>query len=270
MVQGGGVSNPVREPSLPTIKRLFAESGCRCAFPDCEALIVLATGEIIGEICHIKARNTRGPRYDRFQSDADRQSYDNLLLLCPTHHKTIDAQPESYTVDVLYEMKFQASTKYGRPERMSDEIFGRALLAKLNKFTIVKNSGNIALNSPGAIQAGTLVFKSSRNINKINSPPETIGSDGDATRYVKHLIDRYNEYARSEPSRTRKFQFAVIYKVIEREFGSNWKLINLNRFEDVCTFLQTRIGRTRIGKLNAAKGYPLFSNFEEFTVKYRK
>lgn len=258
------------EPSLPTIKRLFAESGCRCAFPDCATQIVLDTGEIIGEICHIKARNARGPRHDPAQSDVERQGYDNLLLLCPTHHKTVDAQPAVYTVDVLYEMKLQAAAEYGRPQRASDEIFGRALLAKLNEFNITGNNGNIALNSPGVIQAGTLVLKSSRSSSKINSPPGTIGSDGDATRYVKHLIDRYNEYAKSEPSRTRKFAFAVIYKAIERKFGSNWKLISLNQFEDVCTFLQNRIGRTRVGKLNAAKGYPLFSSFEVFTLKNRK
>ena len=258
------------EPSLPTIKRLFAMSGCRCAFPDCETLVVLESGEIIGEICHIKARNARGSRYDPDQSEAERQGYDNLLLLCPTHHKIIDAQPAAYTVEVLHDMKAQTAAQHGRPERASDAIFAGALLAKLRDVTINGNSGNIAINSPGAIQAGTVVLKGTRSTTKFNSPPGTIGADGDATRYVKHLIERYNQFAKSEPSRTREFQPAVVYTAIKREFGSQWQMISLDRFAAVCTYLQNRIAKTRVGKSNAARGYPLFSSFEEFTLKHRK
>lgn len=257
----------VTEPSLSTIKRLFAMSGRRCAFPDCEVPAVLETGEIIGEICHIKARSPRGPRYDADQSEAERHGYDNLLVLCPTHHKIIDVQSVAYTVDVLQDMKSYAESQYARPQQASDAIFAKALLEKLRDVTIKDNSGNIAINSPGAIQAATIVLKNARSITSINPPPGTVGSDGDATRYVKHLIDRYNEFAKSEPSRSRAFSHAVVYKAIEREFGSSWKLISLDHFEDLCIFLQKRIAKTRIGKNNTAKGYPIFSQFREFISK---
>jgi hypothetical protein len=70
-------------------------------------------GAIIGEICHIKARNERGGRYDPRQGEAERQGYDNLLLLCPTHHRTIDAQSEAFSVELLKQMKAQAEAAHG-------------------------------------------------------------------------------------------------------------------------------------------------------------
>ncbi len=39
-------------------------------------------------------------------SDDQRNSFDNLLLLCPNHHKLIDdLEPDRHTVEVLEEMK---------------------------------------------------------------------------------------------------------------------------------------------------------------------
>lgn len=258
------------EPSLPTIKRLFIESGRRCAFPGCETPLVLESGEIIGEICHIRARNARGPRHDRNQSEAQRQGYDNLLLLCPTHHRVIDAQPAAYTVEVLQEMKAQAIANLDGPERPSDRIFAGGLLGKLRDVIINDNQGNIAINSPGAIQAGTLVVKSTRGTTKINPPPGSIGADGDARRYVKHLIDRYIEFAKSDTSRTGQFKPAVIYATIKREFGSQWELVSLDRFSGLCAYLQQRIAKTRLGRSNAAKGHALYSSFEAFKLKHEK
>ena len=50
-------------PSTPTVKRLFAVSGNRCAFPGCTLpLVDQASSEVLGEICHIQARSPNGPR----------------------------------------------------------------------------------------------------------------------------------------------------------------------------------------------------------------
>jgi hypothetical protein len=100
------VSDPRRNPGQPAIKRLFARSGNRCAFPGCpEALVRVDT--IVGEICHIKAASPNGPRYDEHQTDADRQSETNLILLCANHHKMVDTSPDIYTVNWLLSVKAQ-------------------------------------------------------------------------------------------------------------------------------------------------------------------
>src|SRR5262245_10584647 len=91
-------------PSQPTLKRLFAKSGNRCAFPKCKAEIVQHE-TVVGEVCHIKAAGPNGPRHDPQQSAAERHGYDNLILLCGNHHTVVDDDTESFTVDRLLRMK---------------------------------------------------------------------------------------------------------------------------------------------------------------------
>jgi hypothetical protein len=256
------------KPSLSTIKRLFAQMGRRCAFPGCTMPIVDENGAIIGEICHIRARNAGGKRYDSDQNEAERQGYDNLLLLCPTHHRTIDAQPEVFSVNLLLDMKAQAEANNRQPERSEDAFFAAALLAKLSDNIINDNTGNIAINSPGAVQAGTLILKTMSSKTRILPPVGSIGADGDKRRYVKYLIDRYIKFAKAGPGRDTSFKPAVIYASIKREFGSQWELISLTRFADLCIYLQSRICKTSLGKINAAKGQALFSSFEEYMHKH--
>jgi hypothetical protein len=91
-------------PTEKTLKRLFAESGNRCAYPDC-AIRVVQGSTILADVCHIKAANAGGSRYDAKQSAAERNGYENLILLCPTHHRLIDDDPKTYTVGYLLHMK---------------------------------------------------------------------------------------------------------------------------------------------------------------------
>jgi len=61
----------------------------------------------LGEMAHIKGNNPGSNRYDAMQSDDERNSYENLILLCPTHHTLID-KPENeahYTAEKLHQMK---------------------------------------------------------------------------------------------------------------------------------------------------------------------
>jgi len=60
---------------------------------------------IIGDECHIVAQEQDGPRGEYPLDLEQRDKYNNLLLLCKVHHKLIDDQPNTYTVDHLREMK---------------------------------------------------------------------------------------------------------------------------------------------------------------------
>ena len=92
------------KPSNPTIKRLFARSGNRCAFPRCTATLI--DGDtVVGKICHIKGAKPGSARYDASQSAAERHGFDNLILLCGRHHDVIDADEEAYTVERLLKTK---------------------------------------------------------------------------------------------------------------------------------------------------------------------
>jgi hypothetical protein len=256
--------------SAPVIKTLFARSGNRCAFPDCPELLVRDDGHIAAQICHIKASKRGGPRFDPEQSTEERHGASNLILLCANHHAVVDAQPHAYTVEVLEEMKGLAEKNFGRAERNSDLIFARALIGASGSVSVIGNKSNVAINSPGAIQAQTIVLKQPRKATSIVAPPGTIGADGDALAYVKRLIDRYNEFAMREPSRDRKFSHGAIYVAIRSKFGCQWNLMPMHKLEELCTYLEGRIARTRVAKSSAAKGRATTLSFEDFVVKYRK
>lgn len=255
------------EPTEKTIKRLFALSGNICAYPGCLLPIVESAGTITGEICHIRARSQGGPRFDANQTNDERHGYDNLILLCRHHHKIIDAQPDIYTADALQEMKGVHEGVVGRQEQAADGFFAKILLNDFHRISVVGNSGNVAINSPGAIQAKTVNVRTTRRTVSVNAPPGTIGADQQASRYLQYLIKRYNEYASANNQRSRKFNYGAISKNIESRFGATWKLLPVEKFYAVCEYLQQRISKTIIAKLNASKGHRSFSTYSEFIEK---
>ena len=86
-----------------TVKILFALSNNICAFPGCNSPISENSEIITGDICHIKAKSPGGPRFDSEQSDNERNSFENLILLCKRHHKIIDSDTVKYSVKSIIE-----------------------------------------------------------------------------------------------------------------------------------------------------------------------
>lgn len=119
--------------STITIKRLFAVSGNKCAFPSCQVPISdEENATIIGEICHIEASSPGGPRYNSMRSDEERQAFENLVLMCANHHKVIDGNPGSYTVDQLKKIKAEHEQKYANGKEPSDDVVIKLLLQNIN------------------------------------------------------------------------------------------------------------------------------------------
>lgn len=91
-----------------TRKLLWGKAGNSCALCKRE-LIVGGDSEsdptIVGQECHIRSGKQGGPRYDADFPPEWIDSYDNLLLLCPTHHRIVDDQPVKYVVDELVRTK---------------------------------------------------------------------------------------------------------------------------------------------------------------------
>lgn len=55
-------------------------------FSECSNEIIDESGNVIGKICHIEASEEEGSRYNPNQTDNERRSFDNLILLCEKHH----------------------------------------------------------------------------------------------------------------------------------------------------------------------------------------
>lgn len=99
-----------RNYTKPTLKVLFALSGNRCAHPECNQTLVESATEDseavpIADICHIYASAENGPRGKSDLTQQELNSPDNLILLCPTHHRIVDRQHESYPAETLKEWK---------------------------------------------------------------------------------------------------------------------------------------------------------------------
>ena len=126
------------------------------------------------------------------------------------------------------------------------------------------NSGNVVIASPGAIVGQTVNVKTARNIVKVQPPAGTLGADPDACRYVQYLITRYNKLASADKDRAKPFSHGAISRTIEANYGAKWQLLSLADFDRLTGYLQTRIGKTRIAKHNAARGGRSFSSFSEY------
>lgn len=102
-----------RPPKPSTIRALFAKSRNVCAFPKCEHQLVEGDNLYVGDICHIEAAKPQGPRYNPHSTDDERRGYSNLILLCLAHHRRIDFDENTYTVEVLRRMKRRGEAKIG-------------------------------------------------------------------------------------------------------------------------------------------------------------
>ena len=88
-------------------KLLWGRAAGICSNPECrDDLTVLLEGAAaynVGEMAHVIARRPGGPRG---VPEGGADSYENLLLLCPTCHRKVDKAPEgTYPIDLLFGWK---------------------------------------------------------------------------------------------------------------------------------------------------------------------
>lgn len=106
------------------IKLLWARCAGHCANPDCKAEL---TGKLekhdlpLGEMAHIIARAPDGPRGN---GEGGNNSYENLVLLCPSCHNLVDKAPDGFPADMLLEWKKQTEEAVERIG--SERKFGTA------------------------------------------------------------------------------------------------------------------------------------------------
>lgn len=252
------------EPAIRTLKRLFALSNNQCAFPQCEAPIIESSGTVTGIICHIKARKKKGPRYDDNQTEEERHSFENLVLMCARHSKQIDSEPARFTVETLHDIK--ALHERNGPIELSIEDGKRvdALLANYRSINV--HTKKVTIEKANVIHTETVQMKSSRSKVIIAPMDGTIASDRLSRNYVKHLIDRYHEFAKAQPGRV--FVYSAIYSEIKKRFGAKWDDVSLSKRSSLVTFLHTRIDGTMLGRINHSKGHQNYSTLEGFREKY--
>ena len=118
--------------SAQTRKLLWGRAHNLCSFATCWQALTAdevdgRTGEgfavVVGEEAHIRSGSAGGPRYDPDYPGADVDKYENLMLLCPTHHSLIDAHNgDAYDAKTLVKMKRRHEEQQGRKDRISSTI----------------------------------------------------------------------------------------------------------------------------------------------------
>lgn len=106
-------------------KRLWARSGNICSFPGCNIELVpeKQANRVIGEQAHIRGEKPGAARHDPGQPPEERESYQNRILLCPTHHVQVDADPETWPVERLLEIKAGHEEQLAR-NRLFPQLLG--------------------------------------------------------------------------------------------------------------------------------------------------
>jgi hypothetical protein len=87
---------------------LVALSQGSCDFPGCRTPIMVFLGsepEVNVEPARIRGTDPDGPRYAPGLTPEARDAYDNLLLLCVPHRKTIDRDEKAHPVELLESWK---------------------------------------------------------------------------------------------------------------------------------------------------------------------
>lgn len=173
--------------------------------------------------------------------------FSNLLMLCPICHSKITKK--DITFEQVQQIKSYLQIKQSARKNQK----------KANSIQINGNvKGSTIANS---ISAQMIVYKGAPKP-KIEYADGSIGKNAELKNYIKHLIDRYNEYKESEVGKGN-LNYGAIYGSIKKEFKASAFQIPDHQFQQLKTYLQNRIDNSKLGKINKGKGIRNYSEFDE-------
>lgn len=170
----------------------------------------------------------------------ENNAFSNLLMLCSMCHSNITKGDIS-----LDEAKAFKKMLVIRSEKVRTKS--------------IAISGDVT-NSAIANNIENLVIRTAKKL-KVEPHKDSIGACLQRKNYVKHLIDRYNQYKEYEVGKGN-VKYAVIHSIIKKEFKASAYQLPVSQFEELCIFLQRRIDGTKLGKINRSKGRRNFSLYE--------
>ena len=208
-------------PSATTIKRLFALSGNRCAFPGCTNSLFDQNGALIADVCHIAGDKPDAKRYDPIQTEERRQGFNNLIVLCANHHRVIDSDEVTYTRPALREMKRSHEATATEEFVISD-----------------RQAEKIAAFLGGAVSATAFSEMAREVADVIRTIKDALPKSGSESKEVKHgpppvLIDAlryaptgtFQMFGTDKPHRRLGEFFVDIFK------AAGWRLIEEAKLE---------------------------------------
>jgi len=177
--------------------------------------------------------------------DPSENNLENLLMLCPICHSKITKGDLTYN-DVTAAKRYLSLKNQNKSEAE-------------NKVHIIGNVNNSTIAN--TISANTIIYKAKAKP-KMEYADGSIGKNNEKRNYIKHLVDRYNEYKLAEVGK-EKMKYSAIYSSIIKEFKASVYQIPEYQFEKLSEFLKVRIDKTMIGRINKGKRQKNYSSLEE-------
>lgn len=193
--------------NISQVKLLWGKSQGRCAI--CGENLIKSSQEgsdfQVGEMAHIEGENPGSARYNPDMTDDQRAAYENLILLCPTHHAEIDKNQSQYPVEKLKQIKkdhekwVEESLRCQLPEITFAEL--EVILKYLIAAPVPLEDDSITVVPPGrkikkndlSVEVGNLITMGMMQVRLVedylNKHPDTQF----AARLSKGFVDRYDE-----------------------------------------------------------------------------
>jgi hypothetical protein len=115
----------VRNIKAEIERLLWGIAAGRCEFDGCNKVLyqheVTGATENLAEKAHIHAVSPGGARYCP-DDDEFKNSVDNLMLVCPQCHITIDRNEDKYTPEILFAMKYKHENRIYRLTSIGAEL----------------------------------------------------------------------------------------------------------------------------------------------------
>jgi HNH endonuclease len=177
---------------------------------------------------------------------------ENLIALCPTCHSTIG---DKISHEAIVSMKKNLAKKI----KMKEDK---------NTTTIEINGSTV--NNPVMGNHNKVTITVHKQVTKkvVEKYPEgSIGKDVTMHGYAAYLAARYTEYRKFDfQAKSEPFNIKMIFGKVMKDFKvGGYYHIPQTRFLELVTYLQTRIDRTVLAKVNKSKGHlKNYSSYEEY------
>jgi len=174
------------------IKKLWGLAAGRCSKPGCEEECITFLDPddptVIGEMAHVIARKPDGPRG---VPDGGDDTYENLILLCPTHHRQVDKAHEGvYPATALHRWK-QRHEERVRQSFLSPRYSDRTQLAGAIKRLLIKNKATWQQYGPESEEAKRNPLSNSHEVWELRKLDTIVPNNRKIIRIVEQNQDLF-------------------------------------------------------------------------------
>lgn len=192
--------------------------------------------------------------------DRTNNAPDNLIFLCLNHHAEYDAkspQAKGFTIEEVR----------GYQDRLRHAEEAGVLPASATPASYERSVVQIA--GANSVQAGRDAHIGQVNIRVIKARrdlvmPGTVAAEPILHNYLEYLVGRYHKLKEWDCEKAgQKMNYAIVRQAYKSHMKCDVRHTPKEHFTEAVAFLQDRIRRTRLGRIQGSKGNKLYETFEE-------